>query len=160
MIRRNLADILTGANRSDFYLRWSNTSAADDYQALPSGDYVARIVSGELEASRSNSTPGYKLTFLVVEGEYAGRRFWHDIWLSDAALPMAKRDLGKIGVTDPSQLDSPMPPGIVCKVKLALRKDEDGTERNRVRSFDVIRVETPEVDPFHPEAGDGEGVAA
>ncbi len=44
---------------------------------------------------------------------------------------------------------------MVCRVKLTVRQDDDGTERNRVRSFDVIRIEPPEVDPFHPEAGNG-----
>ncbi len=109
MTNRKLTDIL-GSAGVNFRDRWDNTSAADDFATLPAGEYIAKIISGELETSRTNSTPGYKLTFSVLEGEFVGRRFWHDVWLSDAALPMAKRDLGKLGVTDPAQLEGPLPP--------------------------------------------------
>ena len=40
---------------------------------------------------------------------------------------MAKRDLGKLGVTEIEQLEQPLPLGIRCSVKLALRRDDDGT---------------------------------
>jgi hypothetical protein len=63
---------------------------------------------------------------------------------------MTKRDLAKIGISRPEQLEQPMPPGIVCKLKIALRKDDDGTERNRVSRFELLRVEQPTVNPFAP----------
>lgn len=100
---------------------------------------------------RTNGTPGYKLTFKVLEGDHAGRQFWHDIWLTPAALPMAKRDLGKLAVTDLEQLERPLPPGIRCAVKLALRRDDDGSEYNRVRRFDVLGIDEPERDAFAPD---------
>ncbi|MGB1885124.1 MAG: hypothetical protein ACPHUF_14565, partial [Gammaproteobacteria bacterium] len=40
----------------------------------------------------------FKLTFRVLEGEHEGRQFWHDVWLTAAALPMAKHDLAKLGI--------------------------------------------------------------
>ena len=46
-----------------------------------------------------------------------------------------------------------VPPGrIRCNVRVALRRDDDGTEYNRVRGFDVLRVDEPEVDAFAPPA--------
>ena len=90
------------------------------------------------------------MCFCVLEGEYKGRRFWHDIYLTEAALPMAKRDLAKLGVTTLAQLESPLPQGIRCKVKLALRRDDDGTEYNRVRTFTVEGIDPPEQDAFAP----------
>ena len=83
---------------------------------------------------------------------FAGRRFWHDLWLTPAALPMTKRDLAKLGVASLDQLEKPIPQGIRCKVKLALRRDDDGNEHNRVQLFTVIGVDAPEVDPFAPSA--------
>jgi hypothetical protein len=147
--RRRLTDILNGG--ADALRRqWSDTTAADDFKPLPSGQYVARIVSGELFTSRSNHTPGYKLTFRVLEGEHAGRQFWHDLWLTPAALPMTKRDLAKLGVAAVEQLEQPLPHGIRCKVKLALRRDDDGTENNRVRSYEVLGVDSIDDDDFAP----------
>lgn len=40
-----------------------------------------------------------------------------------------------------------------CRVKLALRRYDDGNEYNRVRSFEVIGIDPPDVDPFAPTAG-------
>ena len=52
------------------------------------------------------------------------------------------------------QLEQPLPQGIRCRVKLALRKDDDGSEFNRVRRFEVIGVDKPEADAFAPADGD------
>jgi hypothetical protein len=92
------------------------------------------------------------LTHRVLDGDHAGRRFWHEIWLTEAALAMAKRDLAKLGVESIEQLDLPLPLGIRCRVKLVLRTDDDGNEFNRVKLFEVTGIEPPEADPFAPRA--------
>jgi len=145
-----LSDILANGNRTELTKAWDTTKAAEDFAPLPSGEYVAHVVSGELFTARQNHTPGYKLTFKVIEGQHASRQFWHDVWLTPAALPMAKRDLAKLGVTTLEQLEQPLPQGIRCKVKLALRKDDAGAEYNHVRTFEVVGIDKPEVDPFAP----------
>ena len=124
---------------------------------MPAGTYTARVLAGELNTSKSG-TPGYKLTFRVLEGEHTGRQFWHDVWLTPAALPMAKRDLAKLGVTDIDQLEQPLPPGIRCTIKLALRRDDDGTDYNRVRGFEVIGIDDDPTadDDFAPMDDDGD----
>ena len=154
--RRRLTDIITGGVDS-LRDQWNRAEAATDFAPLPAGTYVARVLSGELNTSKSG-TPGYKLTFRVLEGEYAGRQFWHDVWLTPPAMPMAKRDLGKLGVTDPEQLEQPLPAGIRCKVKLALRRDDDGTEYNRVRHLEFIGVDDDPTadDDFAPADDDGD----
>jgi len=147
---KKLSEILCEGDRSSLASAWDSTEAAKDFAPLPAGEYIARIIAGESETSRAKQTPGYKLSFKVLEGEHTGRQFWHDIWLTPAAMPMAKRDLGKLGVTSLEQLDQPLPPGIRCKVKLALRREDDGSERNRVVQFEVLSFDKPEVDPFAP----------
>src|SRR5262245_45142743 len=97
MERKKLSEILGTANKT-IEDAWNTTQAAADFAPLPPGEYIARIVHGELSESR-RGTPGYKLTFEVLEGEHLGRRFWHDLWLTAAALSMSKRDLAKIGVS-------------------------------------------------------------
>ena len=109
-------------------------------------------------------TVGYKLALQVLDGEHAGRLVWHDIWLSEAALPMAKRDFAKIGVSRLEQLEKPIPEGITLKAKIALRREDDDREFNRVTRFEVIAIDPPKPEPFAPkpapnsiDAIDGDG---
>jgi len=148
--KKCLSDILREGDRETLSRQWGDTEAAGDFVPLPSGKYDAGIVAGELFTSR-RGTAGYKLTFKVLEGDHQGRQFWHDVWLTPAALPRAKRDLARLGVTALEQLERPLPPGIRCKVKLALRKEDDGNEYNRIRSFEVIGIDEPEQDAFAPK---------
>ena len=119
------AKFLKTSDRENLTRAWDKTPAATDFAAaLPPGEYVARIDGGELFKSPEKGTPGYKLTFEVLEGEHHGRKFWHDLWLTQAALPMTKRDLAKIGVTSLDQLEKPLPLGIRCTVKVVLRRGD------------------------------------
>lgn len=145
--RRKLGDILRGSDRDALAKKWKETEAAEDLAPLPPGEYLFRVLSGELFNAKSG-TAGYKITLGVVEGEHEGRRAWHDIWLTPAALAMAKRDLGKLGVTDLEQLERPLPAGILIRAKIALRKNDEGTEHNRVVRFEPAGIE--QGDAFEP----------
>jgi len=58
-----------------------------------------------------------------------------------------------IGITDPErQLDGPTPQGIVVALTVTVQKNDDGTERNRVRRIKFLRVEASA--PFEPPADD------
>lgn len=147
-----LSDILREQGKLDtIESAWASTAAAGDFDVLPNGEYIADITKGDAIESRSKGTPGYRLTFEVAEGEHAGSRFWHECWFTEAALSRTKRDLGKLGVTDLRQLEQPLPAVFRCKVKLAIRRDDDGNEGNRVRRFEVVEVVKPEPDTFAPE---------
>lgn len=150
MTRKSLSDILRAGDQDRLRDAWGQTQAAEDFAPLPSGEYVCHLIAADLFNSKTNGTPGVKLTFKILEGEHQGRQVWHDVWLTPAALPQAKRDLGKLGVTELGQLEQPLPPGIRCRVKLSLRRDDDGSEYNRVRSFEVIGIDPPETDAFAP----------
>lgn len=154
MVRKNLSEILASGNDRDRLRRqWADTKPADDFgKPLPRGEYVAHVTGGELFSSKVNNVPGYKLTFSVIEGEHVGRKVWLDLWLSEAAIAMTKRDLGKLGVTSIEQLDNPLPPGIRCRLQVVVRKDDGGTERNRVTTFEVVGIDPPVADPFAPVA--------
>lgn len=148
-----LSDILSQCGGNDNLNKlFSETEAASETSPLPAGEYIAHIVAGELEQSRSKGTPGYKLTFKVIEGDHIGRKFWLDCWLTAAAMPQTKRDLMKLGVNSLEQLEQPLPRFFRCKCKLALRKDDEGNESNRVKSFEVIGIDKPDDDPFAPGA--------
>jgi hypothetical protein len=142
------SDILQENNLADLERAFRECKAADNLAPLPSGTYEAHIIDGTLGTSRSKGTPFYKLTFRVCDGEHKGRRFWHDVYLTAPAMPLAKRDLAKMGIQRLEQLQQPLPQGICCRVKLALRSHDDGTQYNHVSAFDVIRYDKPEIDPF------------
>ena len=150
------SEIVSDETDSDITKAFDDAQAASDFEALPSGTYTAHIVAGELSKSKKKGTPSYKLTFRVIEGEHEGRQFWHDIWLTKTAMPMAKRDLAKLGVTKLEQLDNELPAGIRCEVKLAQRTSDDGAQFNRLRRFDVLGIDDdPNADEeFAPEGGD------
>ena len=114
---------------------------AGDFGPVPRGEYVCHVTKGELESSRTKGTPGYKIEFMILDGEYKGQRLWLDCWLTPAALAQSKRDLGKLGIVSLEQMERPLPRGIRCALTVVLRKDDDGIERNRVRLFDVIGID-------------------
>src|SRR5665213_639466 len=95
--RKKLSDILPNSDRESLSETWNRTKAAD-FAPLPPGEYTFRILAGELFAAKTG-TPGYKLTLEVTEGEYEGRRAWHDLWITPAAMSRTKGELAKIGVT-------------------------------------------------------------
>lgn len=146
-----LTDILQNSSGGgDLRSLWDKTEAAGEFTPIPAGTYTCRIASAELNTSKQNQTPSYCLKFQVCEGEFSGRLCWHDLWLTAGALPATKRDLQKLGIVSLEQLESPLPRWIICRVRLALRRDDSGVERNRVQSFEVLRLEPPEQDPFAP----------
>jgi hypothetical protein len=150
--RKRLGDILRqNSDREGLTKLWRTTAAAAEFAPLPKGDYILRILTGELVTSK-RGTPGYKLTLEVANGEFEGRRVWCDFWLTPAALPMTKRDLAKIGVVDLVQLEQPLPPGILIKGKLALRENDAGSESNRLTRFECIGIEKG--DTFEPPDND------
>lgn len=149
-----LTDILNG-DFDRLKSAWQNTEAAGDFEPIPAGTYEARLVEGKLFQSRQG-TPGYKMMFEIADGEHAGRRCWHDLWITPAALAMTKRDLAKLGLNDLAQLEQPLPAVFRVKLRLALHRDDDGNTYNRVRSLDVLGVDEPERDPFDDAEGGDE----
>ena len=69
-------------------------------------------------------------------------------------MSIAKRDLGKLGVSVWEHLERPLAKGIIVAVKVALRANEDGTECNRVKRLDVVASEPSEPEPSRP-SGNG-----
>jgi len=154
--RKSLSEILNGNN--NFFNDWGNVKAANEFGPVPPGTYVARIVRGTLDSSKLKGTPSYTLEFEIIEGEFSGRKCWYQIWLTTAAKTQAKRDLDKLGVTDPAtQLERPLPEGIICRIKVVVRTEDSGEQFNKVRSFAVERIDAPAADPFAPQHDSDDG---
>jgi hypothetical protein len=159
--RRRLVDILDGESREDLARRFSETEAAPEYAPIPKAAYIADVTSGELMKSGSG-TPGFTLGFTIREGEHKDRHVWHTLWLTPAAMPMTKRDLAKLGVVSLDQLERPVPPGIVCRLFVVIRNDDDGKSYNRVTSYEVVDIRpdaTADADFADPGITGGNGGA-
>lgn len=155
-----LSDILAagGTGENAFLRDWNQTVPVTADSPLPAGVYSAHATKGELSTSR-NGNPRYSLEFTVCDAPYSGRRVWLDVYLTAAALPRAKRNLAKLGITEPAQLEAPLPMGIRCEVAVTLRVGDDGRQRNSVTRFDVLGIDSPGIvapaaDPFAPTAAE------
>lgn len=147
--RPRLRDIVRG-NAADFNRAWNETEASAGFDLLPPGVYKCLIADGSLFTSKTNRTPGFKITFEVIDQPHAGRKVWHDVWLSSKALSMAKADLAKIGIVSPDQLEQPLQPGLIADVQVVQRTADDGTLFNRVKTFKVVESGVPAAD-FRPD---------
>ncbi|MBX7071956.1 MAG: DUF669 domain-containing protein [Pirellulales bacterium] len=150
--RKSFRDILNGQNQhDDIDAIWDSAEATPDYAPLPKGEYVARVEHGGIHVARSG-TKGYKVTFVVVEGEHAGRKLWRDHWLTRGTKDRTKGELNKLGIITAAHLRRSPPKGIICRLRVVLHRTDDGAEFNEVKSCEVLRIETPAPDPFAPPA--------
>lgn len=141
-----LTELLAGSGQPDLTAQWDSTDAAAERELLPPGTYRCSVVRGELGKHPKTQTPRYSIAFEVSDGPHAGQTIYHDAWLTPAALPQTKRDLAKLGVVDVSQLEQPVPPGIVCDVVVVVRTSDGGDQRNAVRRFDFVRRDDDAMD--------------
>jgi hypothetical protein len=148
--RKKLTDILRNGKADDLTRAWQQAEAAPELGPVPKGEYDCAVLSGELVNSRTNNTPGYKLAFQVIAGPHTGRRVWKDYWLTDAALPMVKRDLAKLGIHGPADLDKPLPEGLIVRLTVKLRTNDSGQQYNEVTRLELVDVRPVKPDPFAP----------
>jgi hypothetical protein len=139
--KKKLSDIVK--DMAGLKAAWAFTAPAPDTdKPLPAGEYLCELVNGEAFAARKG-TPGFKVTLRVLAGHFKDRLVWHDFYLSPAALPYTLRSLGRIGVTDLEQLDAGLPTGLVVKAKLTINRRDDGTERNELRTWELVQAGPP-----------------
>jgi hypothetical protein len=132
-------------NLDNLLQAWDSTSPATDFTPIPTGTYEAEAI-GQLGESRTG-TPRYAVKWKICNGEYEGRFAWQDLWLTPLGLPMAKRDLQKLGIIQREDVFKPLPVGRIYSVEIAVRTRDNGKKYNEVKRFSYLRTET---DPFAP----------
>ena len=128
---------------------WESTEAARAHTLVPSGEYEAHIVETDTRKN-SNGKPYFRLTFEIAEGEFIEQRVHQRLYLTEPAMPGAKRDLQVLGITSFKQLNQPLQKRFHCRIKVVLQKQDDGTEFNDVKRFNVLSTEELKSDPFAP----------
>jgi hypothetical protein len=150
--RKKLTDIVR-EGKSSWLTKtdWSKEERAQDFgKPIPRGTYSARIVSGELAVAKKGP-PFFNLTFEIADGPHKGRKLWYPIWLTDAARSQALRDFDRLGISGPDQLENGLPAVFLTTISVVIRKNDDDSEKNEIRTFTVTGIEKPEADPFRPD---------
>jgi hypothetical protein len=133
--------------------RFRAAQEATDFVVLPAGEYVVNAVNGKFDTTRNN-TPEFKITLEVTEPEeFAGQRLFLDLYLSEKAIGMAKRDLKKFNVVDLDQIRNGWPATWRCRVKVVVQTSDQGNQRNKVQLLEVLERLDPAPEPFAPTNG-------
>jgi hypothetical protein len=124
------------------FANFDGAEAAPEYKPVPAGVYVARVLSGEATTTRAGADV-YLLKFEITEGAHVGRALPKWLHFSEKAIGFTKRDLIKLGINSETKLFLPFPEvgrEYVVRLGVTLERGDDGTERNNVKQFDVLRV--------------------
>tara|TARA_R110002073_G_scaffold72992_6_gene178572 strand:- start:6015 stop:6410 length:396 start_codon:yes stop_codon:yes gene_type:complete len=68
-------------------------------ERIPPGEYVCKTIKGEFFRSSRKQTPGYKITFIIVEGEHKSRLLWADVWLTPKCKGRARKAFDELGIS-------------------------------------------------------------
>jgi hypothetical protein len=79
------------------HVNFADINDVQDFEPLPDGDYQCRLAD-VIEATTKNGHPMWKLKFVVIDGEYAGRYIFDNAVFSEAALPRVKLICGCLGL--------------------------------------------------------------
>ena len=66
--------------------------ATDDFALIPKGDYPARV-DNITSMITQGGTPYIHIEYTIVSGEYAKRKVFSDLWMSQNAVPYTKANL-------------------------------------------------------------------
>jgi hypothetical protein len=135
---------------------FDTTEPAPEFEPLPPGIYLARVLRGEYTTTRAGAD-AYRMRFEITEGPHVGKTVVRIWTFSARAMPYVKRDLTRLGLTSAAKLLEPFPPpGREYHVRLwiALQRSDDGTGFNDVRRIALVRVaESPAVAYMLPPKG-------
>lgn len=107
-------------------------------ELLPKSTYNCVVDEAEFKLSANAGKPMWALVYKIIDGEYAGRKLFHNISFSEKALPYTKRTLAKMKpellTADfrPDKLDDYDIQGMELRVKTKVGKDQNNENRTEV----------------------------
>lgn len=134
------------------------SEAEDGFKPVPDGVYVVELRE-DVDVREGEKGPYWSWCFEIPkehedkELDYAGRRFWHNTSLSDAAYFKLKETFAAFGVpTDTDTEDL-----VKRRVKVVIRTEIQQKGKNKGRENSVIDQLLPlnAPDPSDPTAADG-----
>ena len=104
-------------------------------EPIPEGTKVKlAVVEQEFALIGAKATPDCKVVFEVMEGDFIGRKVWHDFWLTSGNAPYLKRDLGILGWKGDrlTQLTNPSDASLMCLGADVTLGVEEYTDKNGI----------------------------
>jgi hypothetical protein len=87
-------------------LEYDLENVSSEFEALPAGQYLAKITEAELTKTQSTNRNMIKVTWEITEGDFEGRKLFDNIVLIEAAAFKMKQYAELIGVESGSQIDT------------------------------------------------------
>jgi hypothetical protein len=143
-----------GGTSDEERLLWEQASEAG-IGVIPKAWYRATLIEGGPAESPVKRTKSYKLVFeITADGPYRGRRLYWDLYMTPAAVCATKAQLRPIGITEYDHTQRVLDRQYECEIRVVVERDDDQTERNRIREYKVLKV--VEAQPWEVDAG-GDG---
>ena len=120
--------------------------AATEIAALPAGTYSAKIIESDERPTKTGMGRIIELTWEVIEGPYAGRRFWQTINYinqNEVAQRIGQAELGRLALAcgyEQAINSTEALHGRPCRVTIKIRQQQGFDDRNEVSK----------VEPFAP----------
>lgn len=132
----------------------SNVEPAQDFEAMPAGEYVACIVDSEMKPTNAGDGSYLSLTLQILEGEYANRKVWNNLNLDNPnakTVEISERVLSSIchacaENTGNQALLTPEDSEELYNIPMIIRlevKEWQGNFNNEVKSYKVYGGEAP-----------------
>lgn len=107
-------------------------------EVLPKAVYNCVVDEAEYKLSQSAGKPMWALIYVVTDGQYEGRKLFHNISFSEKALPFTKRTLARLcpecltSSFKPEKIDEYGIQGRNVRVKTKVGKDQNNEPRTEV----------------------------
>lgn len=135
----------------------TNQQGQDTYSLLPAGDYSMQIVQSEVRPTRDGSNKYVWFELDILDGEYAGRKFWErlNLWsdnetakkIANQTLVSLTRACGFVTIEDTEELHfRPF------QVKMRVKKNGKTGELENSAIY-IAAEEAPARAPAAPAAG-------
>jgi hypothetical protein len=131
---------------------------SSERSTLPAGTYGAKIVESDERATKSGNGRLIEFTWEVIDGPYAGRKFWqivNYINQNPTAQQIGQAQLGRIaqacGFNQAIQSTEPLH-GRPCRVTLKVKKQEGYDDKNEVSKVEVYGGAPQAMPPQAPQA--------
>lgn len=137
------------------------TTVAPDTGAvapIPAGVYLAQVVESSVAALKSGNGTGLTVVWQVIEGPSKGRKVWQSFnvkhnsaeaqRIGQAQFSALCHAVGRVRIGDTAELH-----GVPCRIKVAIRKDDQYGDKNEVKGVEsAIGSQPAQATPFPPSA--------